>query len=621
MLDSTIIQDAPIGVICVDKNDDFVQFNKKMESISGLKAIDVIGMNLLRDLPDQTLEGEANFKQTFLDAKTSLKKSRCENMPMITPVGNLSYQTTSFVPQLDNDGSYDGMIIYVEEVSDYFQREEYLLDELYHARELSSLYSKDVPVVAFRWSGEKGWPVELVSDNISQYGYRKEDFLSDRILFADIIHPDDLERVIKCTNDQKAANNKYLFNEYRILDSSNNAIWVNEISVFESKKDGGPAHYNGILIDINDRKIAEMELQESKARIESILETTPVGMGIMDNRFFQDVNDKFCTMLGYSKEELLGKSTRMVYPSDEVCKYVGREKYSRFMGGHGIGELETQMLCKNGNVIDVILRYGPIHSAPLYKGVTFTVLDVTDMKNAQRELKRNTAELVQLNQIKDLFSDIIRHDLLSPAGIIKGYTEHMISTEKDEDKLHFLNTIKQNNERMIELIENATRYEKINCIDEIKYSRLDIVQIFKNVVADLDHAIEKRGISVNIISPVECCSIVNPIVSEVFVNLLSNAIKYSPENETVDIDFEDAGSNWKVTVTDRGDGISDEDKKYIFERFKRVDKKGVKGSGLGLAIVKRIMDLHNGDYGVIDNPEGRGSVFWLTLKKSSDEPY
>jgi PAS domain S-box-containing protein len=620
MLDSTIIQDAPIGVICVDKNDDFIQFNKKMESISGLKAIDVIGMNLLRDLPDQTLEGEANFKQAFLDAKNSLKNSCCENMPMITPVGNLSYQTTSFVPQLDNDGIYDGMIIYVEEVSDYFQREEYLLDELYHARKLSSLYNKDVPIVAFRWSGEKGWPVEMVSDNISQYGYRKEDFLSDRILFADIIHPDDLERVIKCTNAQEAANSKYLFNEYRILDSSNNAIWVNEISVFESNKDGGPTHYNGILIDINDKKIAEMELQESKARIESILETTPVGMGIMDNRFFEDVNDKFCTMLGYSKEELLGKSTRMVYPSDEVCEYLGKEKYSRFMG-HGIGELETQMLCKNGNVIDVILRFGPIHSAPLYKGITFTVLDITDMKNAQRELKRNAAELVQLNQIKDLFSDIIRHDLLNPAGIIKGYTEHMISTEEDEDKLHFLNTINQNNEKMIELIENATRYEKINCIDEIKYNHLDIVHIFKNVVADLDHAIEKRGISVNIISPVECCSIVNPIIYEVFVNLLSNAIKYSPENGTVYIDFEDAGSNWKVTVTDRGDGISDEDKKYVFERFKRADKKGVKGSGLGLAIVKRIMDLHNGDYGVIDNPEGRGSVFWLTLKKSSDKQY
>jgi len=76
------------------------------------------------------------------------------------------------------------------------------------------------------------------------------------------------------------------------------------------------------------------------------------------------------------------------------------------------------------------------------------------------------------------------------------------------------------------------------------------------------------------------------------------------------------GDEWKVTVTDFGPGIADEDKPKLFERFKRVDKSGVKGTGLGLAIAKKITELHGGHIGVEDNPAAKGSVFWVTVKKA-----
>jgi len=108
----------------------------------------------------------------------------------------------------------------------------------------------------------------------------------------------------------------------------------------------------------------------------------------------------------------------------------------------------------------------------------------------------------------------------------------------------------------------------------------------------------------------------SPVLEEVFVNLLSNAIKYSPEGSRVIVDILDNGDEWKVTVTDSGEGVADEDKPFVFERFKRATKASVKGTGLGLAIVKRIIDLHGGEVGVEDNPEGQGSVFWVTVKKA-----
>lgn len=588
-----------------------------MESISGLNRVDVIGKNLLADLPKETIEGEGNFKQLFMGAKESLKTVHRKELPITTPLGNLSYQTTTFVPIVNGNGVYNGMIIYVEEVSDNFNQKKTLFDELYRANKLSSFYSKDVPVVALRWSAEKGWPVEMVSDNISQYGYSADDFISQCFLQGDIIHPDDIESVTKNTNEMESLKSKYLFNEYRILDSSGNAFWVNEVSVPELDEYGNPSHYNGLLIDVNDRKVAELELLESNARIESILRATPVGMGVVSNRVFEDANDMLCEMLGYSREDFIGQSTRLIYPSDGEYDYVGSEKYEQ-ISKKGFGKVETRMLRKDGNIIDVILSSSPIHPEDHSKGVTFTVLDITDIKNTQRDLEKYANELEKMNQIKDLFSDIIRHDLLSPAGIVRGYAEFLEDMEADETKLNILHIIEESNEKIIDLIESAAKYEKINSLEEIDYSNYDLVNLFRDVVAGQRLAIKSRGISVNVNSDYPCFSYVNPVINEVFVNLLSNAVKYSPENSVINIDFFDEGNYWKVTVTDQGDGISDEHKKYVFERFKRLDKKGIKGSGLGLAIVRRIVELHGGKYGVADNPNGKGSVFWVTLEKSKD---
>jgi signal transduction histidine kinase len=280
-----------------------------------------------------------------------------------------------------------------------------------------------------------------------------------------------------------------------------------------------------------------------------------------------------------------------------------------------IGIIETRMVCKNGEVIDVILSSTPIYSESLSEGVTFAVLDITHLKDTERELQKRTEELEQLNSLKDLFSDIIRHDLLNPASAIGAYTQLLEEIEVDEKKLHFLSRISESNASLISLLESASRYEKLNSIKEIEFEKIDIASLFKSTISDLSRQIESKGVTVEFSSEGPCYSCVNPLVSEVFINLLSNAIKYGPENGVISVDIIDDGNVWKVAVADRGNGIDDGHKPFLFDRFKRADKKGIKGTGLGLAIVKRIMGLHGGDYGVADNPEGKGSVFWVTFKK------
>jgi signal transduction histidine kinase len=127
--------------------------------------------------------------------------------------------------------------------------------------------------------------------------------------------------------------------------------------------------------------------------------------------------------------------------------------------------------------------------------------------------------------------------------------------------------------------------------------------------------LERRNITLECYANGSYPTYANPVIEEAFSNLVSNAIKFSPHGGRIVLDIIDGGQSWKVTFTDFGIGILDEHKDAIFKRFKSFSGEGVKGSGLGLAIVKKIVELHDGEVGVCDNPSGSGSVFWIRLNK------
>ncbi|MGM0771446.1 MAG: ATP-binding protein, partial [Halobacteriota archaeon] len=236
-------------------------------------------------------------------------------------------------------------------------------------------------------------------------------------------------------------------------------------------------------------------------------------------------------------------------------------------------------------------------------------------RDSLEALKKYAEDLEHSNELKELFSDIMRHDLLNPAGIVKGYTDLLLEMEEDEKKHEIVLTIDRNNKKLIDMIENAARFARLDNFEDIEFQRTDLANIIESVIGNFSPDIEERQMIVEFGHEGEYPVKANPMVEDVFSNLLSNAIKYSSDSERIIIDISDAGDEWKVSVTDFGEGVPDENKPELFQRFKRVTKKGIKGTGLGLAIVKKIIDLHGGTVGVEDNPEGRGSIFWVTLDK------
>lgn len=260
-------------------------------------------------------------------------------------------------------------------------------------------------------------------------------------------------------------------------------------------------------------------------------------------------------------------------------------------------------------------------------GIVASILDITDLKQTEKDLRKyqqdlekmvheRTMELEESNKLKDIFLDILHHDLLNPAGVIKGYSHLLVKQENNAEKKIEELRIEDQAKKIIEIIENASKLSKLRSSEDLELREINLCMFLRKSVANFREQLESKKMKIDRKHPESCKAYVNPIIEEVFFNLISNAIKYSPEGSTIKTSIVDFDNNWEVRVTDSGEGIPDSEKEIIFHRFERVDKIGVKGIGLGLAIVKRIIELHEGEVGVRDNPAGKGSEFWFRIKKA-----
>jgi|GEM_PF-2985451 len=184
----------------------------------------------------------------------------------------------------------------------------------------------------------------------------------------------------------------------------NDYVWINinAVPIFKPGQDK-PFQVYATFEDITARKQAEIALRESEEHIRSIFRSAPIGIGLVVNRVLKQANKYLCELTGYSEQELINQSARILYPSDEEFECVGREKYAQIANG-GTGTVETRWQRKDGTHLDILLSSTALDLNDLSRGVTFTALDITERKQAEQALQQSEARYRTLfEQANDAF--------------------------------------------------------------------------------------------------------------------------------------------------------------------------------------------------------------------------
>jgi PAS domain S-box-containing protein len=297
-------------------------------------------------------------------------------------------------------------------------------------------------------------------------GYKRSDWYQKSLL--PLIYPDDQPVILEKVQKRLAGQGTSDPYEIRFIHASGKVIWVRITpeSIY-AKDDNGQKNLVGMqafIEDITDRKSAEQALLASENTLQSILSSAPTGIGVSRTRVIEQVNDHLLEMVGYSREELLGKKARVLYSNESEYQSVGKAFDSQ-INQKGVGTVETRWQRKDGGIIQVLIQSAPIDAHDLSKGITFTVLDITDRKKTEESLRRS--EERQNRLIQQSFDIIYETDEFGFFKNLSPQTEQVFGFKPEElIGRHFQEIVKESyKERVMGQFQKALAGENFGFIE------------------------------------------------------------------------------------------------------------------------------------------------------------
>jgi len=331
---------------------------------------------------------------------------------------------------------------------------------------------------------------------------------------------------------------------------------------------------------------------------------------------YQDLNDKILwanemALKEFSKfsDRVIGEYCyKVVHDRSQPCEkcIVARAKET--------GEIEEgEITSPNGNLYFV--RAYPVKDKnSKVIGIIRISLNITERKVLKEQLEQNRLRT-------ELFANL-SHEFKTPLNLISSGLQLLdlkIKNSDDSDKyMKYISIIKQNNNRLLKLINNLIDITKIDSDSYgLELQNHNIVELIKKIVDSIRDYTEEQGRELYFNSEIEekviACDPFN--MERIILNLLSNAIKFTDEGDKIEVNICGKEGRVLISVKDTGVGIPKDRQKIIFERFGQADKsftRNSEGSGIGLSLVKSLVEMHGGKI-ALESEHGEGSEFIVEL--------
>ncbi|WP_256011751.1 sensor histidine kinase [Desertivirga xinjiangensis] len=349
----------------------------------------------------------------------------------------------------------------------------------------------------------------------------------------------------------------------------------------------------------------QLGYKDSQIRFRTIFECSRLANKVISSDFkILEVNPAFVNLLGYSKAELLGNKILDYSPAEHQADWqLLQEKL--WNGSTPAFNLETCLKKKDGSLI--WCNINSILFEDNGQTLGYTILEDISIKREMR-------------LYRDDFLNLASHELKTPVTSLKAVVQvmnRMIDKHTDIPQ------------KIVQLAIDADRY-----IIKLTHLINDLLNSTK--VSGDNLTLNKTSFTVGQLIE-DCCKHITlkgthhvdcfgdlstPLfadkqkIDQVLVNLINNAVKYAPDDLAIDVQVEDLNDSLKISISDRGCGISPEHVPYLFEKYYRVNKSGNQGSGIGLGlyICAEIIKSHKGVIGV-ESTLNEGTTFWFTLPK------
>ncbi|WP_374361501.1 PAS domain S-box protein [Pseudoduganella danionis] len=603
-----IVDTALDGIITIDSRGTVLAANAAVSRMFGWSSEALIGRNVHVLMPEPYHSKHNQFIADFLatgnakvigqSREVTARRADGTTFPIRLAVGQAHTMREQF------------FVGFVTDISERITMQTELQEREAKYRTLIA----NIPGVSFRSRVDAEWSKIFISDSVlALTGWGREEFMSKRVSYADLIHRNDIDAVRTAVTNALEQRVSYSI-EYRILRRDGSERWLSESAGGVYGEDGKALWIDGVMLDITASKIQAAEYQGIVMAIRKSLAVAEFDM----QGNILDVNENFEKLTGYSLAELQGKNHKMLCTSDEAVSadyaaFWTKLREGRFQSG------EYQRVGKHGKKVWLQAAYNPIldTDGKPWKVVKLAA-DLAQRKAIEEDLISAKDVAEQASAAKGMFLANMSHEIRTPMNAIIGFTEILLKTELDQKQRGYLKTVKQSARSLLGLLNDILDTAKLERgAIELESRDFSLPELCEQLISTFRIQADAKHIRLDYDYSAACPVYIRSDelrLRQILTNILGNAVKFTEQGQ-VALRVSASAGQLHFVIEDSGIGISADRIDSIFAPFTQADasmSRRFGGTGLGTTIAKQLVDLMDGEIKV-SSVLGQGSRFEIRI--------